>query len=390
MTSRLLIRVVFGAIVAAGVAYGIAWFYFGEPSPDFEFEYAGNQVIDLRFSPDGQKLAIVGFELPPPESERAQVTRVVRVSDGGVNHALVGAWKCDWSPNGSLFATASVNGTDFDVWETTKWRLKNHLSLLKPAAQNADSDSLADTKAPTPGIVQRLCFNRDGSLFTVSFAQDENSKSDLNHAKIWADPLAASAAAESIGSCGGAWDFAVAGSGKSSFVALFYKSSCSPEVLKFSLQSGKVKVEDKVALKDLPHELSAPRIALTPDGSMLLMRDTESLDFFDLSSGSPRLVHSIKAHAPIVRGSLLSYKQVEISRDGRFVAFDTEGHVNVLRLPDGKPVLTITHYPTPLALSPDGSLLALADRGRHGILFYRIPGGGSGNEDAGSPPSAQQ
>ena len=390
MTSRLLIRVVLGAIGAAGIAYGIFWLYFGEPSPDFEFEYAGNQVIDLRFSPDGQKLAIVGFELPPPEPERAQVTRIVRVSDGGVIHALLGAWKCDWSANGSLFATASVNGTDFNVWETKKWGLKNHLSLLRPAGPSTDSASADDTKVPTPGIVQRLCFDRNGSLFTVSLAQDENSKSEANHAKIWSDPLAPSATAESIGSCGGAWDFALAGAGKNSVIALFYKTPCSPELLKFSLQSGKFKVEDKVALKDLPHELVGPRIALSPDGKLLLMRDTESLDFFDLSSGSPRVVHSIKARAPIVRGSLLSFKQVEISRDGRFAVFDTEGHVNVLRLPDGKPVLTITHYPTPLALSPDGSLLALVDRGRHGILFYRIPGGGSGQDDAANPPTAQQ
>src|SRR5262249_53016757 len=151
---------------------------------------------------------------------------------------------------------------------------------------------------------------------------------------------------------------------------------CTPELLKVSLKSGKGQVDSKIALKDLPHELGTPRIDLTPDGKLLVLRSTEYLDFFDLSGEAPRLAHSVKTHAPIVRGSLLSYRQVPLSRDGRFAAYDSEGYINVVRLPDGKRVLRINHIPTPMALSPDGSLLAIVDRPTHGVTFYRVPGGG--------------
>jgi WD40 repeat protein len=393
VTSRLLIRLFLAAVVLGAVASGVAWFFFGEPAPESEFFYVGNQVVDLRFSPDGQKLAIVSLEVPPPDSAKFQVTRIVRVSDGELIHGIPNAaWKCAWNSDGSLLATVGVNGIDFALWETKKWSLKRQLVLTPPpAAKNsADAGSDADTKALDPGIVQRLCFNRQGSLFAVSFAADSDSHSDYNHAKIWWDPLGKSAVAESIGSCGGPWDLAVADSGKDSLVALCYKTPCSPEVLKIGVKSGKTQVEGKVVLKDLPHELSSPRIDLAPDGNILLARDAEHLDMFVLSSGEPRLVSSIDSLAPIVKGSLLIYKRVVISRDGRFAAYDTEGHLNVIRLPDGKPVLTITHVPCALALAPDGSLLAIADSGRHSILFYRVPGGGSGSTDAGNSPAAHE
>ena len=42
------------------------------------------------------------------------------------------------------------------------------------------------------------------------------------------------------------------------------------------------------------------------------------------------------------------------------------------------------------ALAPDGSHLAVADQSQHSILFYRIPGGGSGSTDASTSPATQQ
>lgn len=393
MTSRLLIRLFFAAVALGAVVSGVAWFYFGEPSPEFELPYAGNQVVDLRFSPNGQKLAIVSLEAPPPDSAKFQVTRILRVSDGELIHTIQNAaWKCAWNSDGSLLATVGANGTDYSLWETAKWSLKRQLALTsQPTAKpSPDADGAAEAKALTLGIVQRLCFNRQGSLFAVSFAEDSDSHSEYNHAKIWWDPLGKSAVAESIGSCGGPFDLGVAESDKDSLVALCYKTPCNPEVLKIAVKSGKTQVEGKVVLKDLPHELDSPRIDLTPDGSALLARDAEHFDMFALSGGGPRLVSSIDSRAPIVKGSLLIYKQVAISRDGRFAVYDTEGHVNVIHLPDGKPALTITHSPCALALAPDGSFLAIADSGRRTILFYRVPGGGSGSANAVNPPAAHE
>jgi hypothetical protein len=391
VTARLLFRTVLVVIVLAAAAIGINWFYFGEPSPESQFFYSGNQVVDLRFSPDGQKLAVVSFEVPPPDSAKVQATRIMRVSDGQLIHVIPhAAWKCDWNSDGTLLATGGVIGTEYDLWETAKWRLKRHLSLNPPAGQKANATNLPSGEEWNPGIVQRLCFNRQGSLFTVSFAQDEDPKSEINHAKIWWDPLAPSAVAESIGLCGGPFDLSVAGSGKNSFVAISYKTPCSPEVEKIGFQAGKIQVESKIALKNLPHELTSPRIELTPDGNILLARDSDHFDLFSLSESTPKLVQSVDSRAPIVKGSLLWYKQVQISRDGRFAVYDTEEHLNVIRLPDGKPVLTITHQPCVVALAPDGSHLAVADQSQHSILFYRVPGGGSGSADASTSPAAQQ
>jgi hypothetical protein len=383
---RLVIRVFLGVLVAAAVAYGIAWVYFAEPTPESQFFFAGNAVVDLRFSPDGKKLAVISFETPPPDAAKFQVARIFRISDGEVLHSIPNAaWKSAWNSDGSLLATVESNGTDFEVWETAKWGLKRHLTLTAQSAGHesrahnpVDAEGLADI---SPGIVQRLCFNRQGSLFTVSFAQDSDSASEYNHAKIWWDPLGKETVAESIGSCGGPCDLAVAGSGKSPLVALAYKTPCNPEVVKIGLKSGKTVVENKVVLKDLPDKLDSPRLEMTADGRLLLARDTTQFDIFSISDTAVQLVQSIASKAPIVKGSMLWFKHVEISGDGRFAAYDTEGHLNIIRLPDGKPVLTISHPPCAVALAADGSMVAIADQSTHSVLLYRIPGGGSGSAD---------
>ncbi len=385
---RLLIRVFLGVLAAAAVAYGIAWVYFGEPTPESQFFFAGNQVVDLRFSPDGKSWRSSPLRL----RRRTRQTFSSRESSGFPTERCSGipnaAWKSAWnSQSGSLLATVESNGTDSDQRETAKWGLKRHLTLTAQAAGHesrahhpTDAAGLADI---TPGIVQRLCFNRQGnSLFTVSFAQDSDSASEYNHAKIWWDPLGKETVAESIGSCGGPCDLAVAESGKSPLVALAYKTPCNPEVLKIGLKSGKTVVENKVALKDLPEKLDSPRLEMTPDGRLLLARDTTQFDIFSVSDTAVQMVQSITSKAPIVKGSVLWFKHVEISGDGRFAAYDTEGHLNIIRLPDGKPVLTISHAPCAVALASDGSMVAVADQSTHSVLLYRIPGGGSGGADA--------
>ncbi len=384
---RLVIRVILGVLVAAGVAYGIAWVYFGEPTPESQFFFSGNQVVDLRFSPDGKKLAVITFETPPPDAAKFQIARIFRISDGEVLHIIPNAaWKSAWNSDGSLLATVEANGTDFEVWDTAKWSLKQHLTLTakspgreSKAHNPLDAEGLAEI---TPGIVQRLCFNRQGSLFTVSFALDSDSASEYNHAKIWWDPLGKETVAESIGSCGGPCDLAVAASAKSPLVAIAYKTPCNPEVLKIASKSGKTVVENKVVVKDLPEKLDSPRLEMTPDGSLLLARDTNQFDIFSVSDTAVQKVQSVTSKAPIVKGSMLWYKHVEVSGDGRFAAYDTEGELHIIRLPEGKPVLTISHQPCAVALSADGSMVAIGDQSTHSVLLYRIPGGGSGSSAA--------
>jgi hypothetical protein len=305
------------------------------------------------------------------------------VDDGRVIHSILnGAWKCAWNFDGSLLAVAAVNGKDFDILGTAKWDRKRHLTLApQPAGGNEDSAPShagdpsrgAEIKDWIPSIVQRLCFDRQGNLFAVMFDSEADSSLRINHAKVWWDPVGSSAAAESIGSCGGAWDVAAVASGSDALVALSYNNSCSPEILRIGPRSGKMDVVGKVELKGLPHELTAPRMRLTPDGNYLAARDQEHFDLITLSPSGPRLVFSTAAKTAGVKGALLLWKEVEISRDGHFAAYATDDHLKVVHIPDGKSVLEILHPPCAFALAPDASLLAVADQAQHAILVYRIP-----------------
>jgi hypothetical protein len=383
---RLIFRIFWVSAIVALAAWGISVLFFGEPSPESEFEVKGYQIVHLDFSPDGKKLAVVTYEIGPPESARWQFTRIVSVAGGDLIHGIPNAaWKCAWNHDGSLLAVSAVNGKEFDIWDTAKWKLKWHLTLT-PESADSKKDGAAKDKAPDeaktnstegpvsaiPGVVQRLCFNAQGSLFVVTFAEDINSKYDLNHAKVWWDPANRSEQALSIGSCGGAWDLAAAISGIDALAALSYGNPCHPEMLRLGPAMHAVDLHGKVDLQELPHELVAPRLQLTADGNYLAARDENYFDVITLSSTGPRLLHSIASTTTSVKGAMLFWKEVEMSRDGRYAAYASENTVRVVRIPEATQVLEVTHKPSPFALSPDGSLLALGDNDHRTVVFYRV------------------
>jgi WD40 repeat protein len=393
---RVIVRILLVCAILALAAWGISSLFFGAASPERAFEVKGYQIVDLAFSPDGKKLAVVTFEVGPPDSAKWQVTRIVDVADGALIHAIPhAAWKCAWNNDGSQLAVSAVNGKDFDVWDTAKWKLKWHLTLTpEPADEKKDASKkdldkkdgaaqeqaaeefkATSTEGPVsavPGVVQRLCFNAQGSLFVVTFAEDINSKFDLNHAKVWWDPANRSEPAQSIGSCGGAWDLAAAISGIDALVALTYSNPCHPELLRLGPVMNAVALHGKVDLKELPHELIAPRLQLTPDGNFLAARDDNYFEVITFSSTGPRLVHSIASQTTSVKGAMLFWKELEMSRDGHYAAYNSENTVHVVRIPEATQVLEVRHKPCPFALSPDGSLLALGDSDRRTVVFYRV------------------
>jgi hypothetical protein len=404
VVQRWLFRTFMLAVILGGLSWIVSLIFFGEPTPELEFEVKGDQVVDLEYSPDGTKLAVVTYELKPPDGAKLQATRIYQVSDGKPLHTLDQAgWRCNWNSDGSLLVVSEVNGREFDIYDTVTWDLKKHLTLTpsrkspdadskgnadsKRSAQSKDSVDSKDKKdrkeeeppnetAPRlkaiPGIVQALAFTRQGSLFAVLFAEDADSSYQLNHAKVWWDPLHSSAEAESIGSCGGAWDMGVVSSGMDAMVALSYGTPCPPEILNLSPRGTSIFVQGKVELSNLPHPLVAPRLRLTQDGNYLVARDEQHVDVITLSSTGPQVVSSITAPTKAVKGSMIYWKELELSRDGRFAVYASEPYLRVIRIPDGKQVLEIVHKPCAFALAPDGSHLAVADHDRHSVRLFRV------------------
>ncbi len=196
MVGRWLFRIFMLAVILGGVAWVVSLIFFSDPIPELEFDVKGDQVVDLEFSPDGTKLAVVTYELKPPDAAKLQATRIYQVSNGKPLHTLqLAAWRCNWNSDGSLLVTSAVNGKEFDIYDTATWHLKKHLTLT-PQRKNADAASKdkkeeeppsgsASQLQAVPGIVQALAFTRQGSLFTVTFAEDADSSYQLNHAKVW-------------------------------------------------------------------------------------------------------------------------------------------------------------------------------------------------------------
>ena len=388
-------------VLLGGAAWVISLVYFSAPIPEVVFEVKGRQIVQLEFAPDGQKVAVVTNELKPPDASKDQATRIYRASDGKPLHTLnMAAWRCDWSADGALLAVSAVNGKEFDIYDTTKWELKKHLTLTPPrkradlkdksATDNkTDKKDQAATKEKAdkkdegdpsenspleaiPGIVQALQFTRQGSLFVVSYAEDTDSSYQLDHAKAWWDPLHSSDEAQSLGSCGGVWDIGAASSSLDAMLAVSYGTPCPPEILSLSARGKLIFVQGKVEIKNLPHPLVAPRLRLTPDGNYLIARDENYVDVITFSSAGSKLVASINAPTKGVKGLMIHWKELELSRDGRFAAYESDPYVRVIHIPDGKQVLEVVSKPCAFALAPDGSQLAVANSDRHTISLYHV------------------
>ncbi len=262
--------------------------------------------MTLEFSPDGTKLAVVTYELKPPDAAKLQATRIYQVSDGKPPYFQCrGSARCKfpWNSDGSLLVVSAVNGKEFDIYDTAKWQLKKHLTLTPPRkkADAASKDKKEEDpfgESPSqmqavPGIVQALAFTRQGSLFAVTFAEDADSSYQLNHAKAWWDPLHSSEA-ESLGSCGGAWDMGVVSTGIDAMLALSYSPplpaptyplNVSPRPRQFALRAvGKVELE-----RPAPHSLVRRRRLRLTAGRKIIssLRDEQApLDVITLSSST--------------------------------------------------------------------------------------------------------
>jgi len=137
-------------------------------------------------------------------------------------------------------------------------------------------------------------------------------------------------------------------------------------------------VQREYELSDLgsPHSESVfPAIRLTADGKYLVVRTRERCRLYRLFDDHAELLRSredeIEGHATSrVLGCVL-----DVSLDGRLAAYSSTDRAEVIRLPDGESVFEVRQVLSPIALSPDGRLLAVADREHKSIRFYNIPQG---------------
>jgi WD40 repeat protein len=347
-----------------------------QPKAAFEIPYRGHSVYCMRFSPDGRNLAVVTNENGFGGAKEIQRTRVYRVPDGKVVHEIEnGAWMCAWNSNGSIFAVASPNGEEFDLRDAQTWVRKNRLSV-------GFSEYDKRTKVLIGTTVLALCFDHRGSLYTAVSADTDigGNVAPFDRAKVWwkASDGKGQIKAEQLGTFRSPYDLSTAFLGPDTRVAI---SCLDPETPVEILRIRKGPTDNRIVqreyeLSDLgsPHSESVfPAIRLTSDGQYLVVRTRERCRLYRLFDDHAELLRSredeIEGHATSrVLGCVL-----DVSLDGRLAAYSSTDRAEVIRLPDGESLFEVRQVLSPIALSPDERLLAVADREQKSIRFYNIP-----------------
>jgi WD40 repeat protein len=349
-----------------------------QPNAAFEMPYRGYSVECMRFSPDGRNLAVVTNENGFGGAKEIQRTRVYRVPDGTIVHEIEnGARMCAWNSNGSILAVASLNGEEFDLWDTQTWVRKNRLSV-----GFSEYDKRARALISTHDL--SLCFDRQGSLYAaVDPATDAGG--DVNpfaRAKVWwnASYGKGQIKVEQLGTCQTPFDLSTGFLGTDTRVAI---SGISEQPLVEILRvrkgpSGNGIVQRDYELTDLgppESEFVWPAIRLTADGKYLVVRTMERCRLYRLFDDHAKLLRSRedKIDSKAMRRSIGCV--LDVSLDGRFAAYSSTDRAEVIRIPDGESVFEVRQAPSPIALSPDGRLLAVADREQKSIRFYQVPQG---------------
>ncbi len=310
----------------------------------------------LKFSPSGRELAVPFMDLNTKIGRWRGFTRLYRIPDGKQLREIDGGWNCAWSPDGELFAVGrlAMTGGLIDLWDAKTW---SHLQQL--------TRELPGSWEPSDFEQGGLCFDRDKDLYVATGSYiDDPVESPSRHVVWWrhgskyqnGEPIGTSAT-------NSAMSISVASHEDGTRVAIsFLGPCCAVEVLRVSV--------DRDGTKSLSREYTVPAIPredhvwlqITPDGSHLAALSEETFWLFRLLADHAELVNTFKPRngsGPRYEGHVpIAARNLDVSADGRLVAYCARDQLAVVRVSDGATILELKPSGGVCALSPDGRLLA--------------------------------
>jgi hypothetical protein len=358
----------------------------------FEFAYQGNAVADMRFSPDGRKISLVTFETEDHLHTPPSATRIYKVPQGTLDHELPGgAWKSAWTNDGLILASPRRDAREIDLWDTRSWTVRQTVPVTYPKSLYTKPEVL------------RLCFDATANLYIAEFEygfEDYGFGTKLEYSpRVWwnlgdhwgpKDELFGTCVEPSPYSDSIAPQDLAVSAGPETLVA-FTSFNCAAEILKLrTLAEGKRSLEPKIGLR-----LNGA-IKLTPGGEYLIvfgpkMGEEERLGDGDATEDKKKIVGQVRVlHLLADRAELITTRTVaalppretlapeilDVAHDGKLAAICTRRRFEVVRIPSCETVVEIpkrVEHSAAICFTPDGKFLAVDDRDRHTIRFYRMP-----------------
>ncbi|HEV8069834.1 MAG TPA: hypothetical protein VGP76_18985 [Planctomycetaceae bacterium] len=390
------LRIAIGLLIVRGALNADA----GGAEPAFAFRFAGDAVHGMQFAPDGRKLVLVTFETKRRHLEVAQFSgRIYDVASGKMEREIkTGAWVGAWSHNGSVLALARANAVDIDLFDCRTWKIKQTVHITYP-------------KDFFPPELSRLCFDRSDNLYVAEFNDSFDGVVEVHNA--WLDGGESSRKESSprmwwkvgdrwspgptlFGCCTTssgndsqvplmAYDLCVAAGPRGPRLAVSYWR-CLAQILDVGGRSGEAPSVDPASTVSVRR----PYLKLTPDGKQLVTyeygklritpggaetREPPELRVFRVGDDRVELIRSRAVEAPLPR-ALGAPQVLEVSNNGQVAAYCARQVVGIVRIPSCDPMLLIPHNEegaaTAIVFSPDSRSLAVADKEKKEVRFYRI------------------
>jgi WD40 repeat protein len=351
-----------GAAATAGLVAG------AEPgaSVDIPWEGIPHVVADIRFSPDGQWIAVVFTEDADWFKHPATMNYKTRIYDVGKRkcaYRLNFGETTAWSADGSLIAVGNGAGDKVILWDVK-------------------SGTVADTLQYIPtqnGIMKRLAFGQAGNLYgAIEGSTDEPQYAQqVLSAQVWwkakrSDTKEPSQIKSACG-LGCPLDLSVAQVGRDTRVAIAkYDGIKIVRVTKGDSAQPTIIPEHEI--KGLKHTF----VCLTPDGRRLVVCGEAGVSLFELGAGEPRPVFEDKKK--IVPAGLWDWfflyfptHHVDVSGDSRLFVIPAPTSAEIILAKNGQLVAALPGVGT-VALSPDGQFVAgFAKAAKGGVLrLHRI------------------
>jgi hypothetical protein len=238
---------------------------------------------------------------------------------------------------------------------------------------------VAEDEANWPELlaIKHLCFDREGDCFAAeAVILDGVDLAGLDRARVWWNVGGNFSGPEHIGKCSTTMPYDLAISlGNPARLAVSYcenSPQCVAEVVKVGGGGTARSAKYVYALNGL----GVAWIAMDAQGRYLVARDHDKVYLWELFEGHAKLIRSWSEpfdDQPFPTGWTW-WQAIDISRDGSLAAYVSYNHVKVIHIPDCKQVrdIAVSDVCYAITISPDGRLLAIADKATQTICFYRI------------------